>query len=115
MKDSEHIGPYLYRMGKTQGNYDLYLFWCPGCKREHPFTVARNDCPPPEHNWTFDGNAEAPTFAPSLLCDKDYPQHRCHSFVERGMIRFLDDCHHDLKGQIVPLPIFSEHSEYGKQ
>lgn len=28
----------------------------------------------------------------------------CHSFVENGMIRYLDDCTHSLVGQTVELP-----------
>jgi hypothetical protein len=28
----------------------------------------------------------------------------CHTFIKAGMIEFLGDCTHKLKGQTVPLP-----------
>lgn len=58
--------------------------------------------------WTWNGDGDAPTFSPSVLVSWDYGeeriQHRCHSFVEGGRIRFLGDCTHALKGQTVDLP-----------
>lgn len=47
---------------------------------------------------------DKPTFSPSLLCNGFDPKSRCHSFVKEGMIQFLDDCHHTLKGQTVEIP-----------
>jgi hypothetical protein len=47
---------------------------------------------------------DKPTFTPSLLVSKDYPESRCHSFVTEGQIRFLADSHHKLAGQTVDLP-----------
>jgi hypothetical protein len=47
---------------------------------------------------------ESPTFTPSILCNKDAPEVRCHSFVVNGRIQFLGDCFHFLKGQTVDLP-----------
>jgi hypothetical protein len=70
------------------------LFNCPGCRCSHPF----------DKRWTWNGSYDAPTFAPSLLCFKDDPKSRCHSFVENGKIRFLADCWHPLAGQTVDLP-----------
>ena len=77
----------------------LLLIWCPGCEQLHPFRT-RGSGPV----WTFDGNAEAPTFAPSMLVNKHDPPSRCHSFVRAGQIQFLDDCFHSLAGQTLPLP-----------
>lgn len=74
---------------------------CPGCKYGHPFHVGGSR---PNERWTFNGDLDAPTFAPSLLVNKDRPEGRCHSFVKKGNIQFLNDCFHDLKGQTVPLP-----------
>ncbi len=47
-------------------------------------------------------------FNPSLLCDKDTPERRCHSFVKDGKIQYLKDCWHKLAGQTVDLPDFEE-------
>lgn len=41
-----------------QDGHHAFQFWCPGCRMLHQFG----------DTWTFDGNMEAPTFSPSLLC-----------------------------------------------
>ena len=46
-----------------------------------------------------DGNAEAPTFSPSINIVG-----RCHYFIIAGMIEFCGDSRHHLAGQVVPLP-----------
>jgi hypothetical protein len=84
------MGIKLHRMGP-----DLLTFHCPGCECAHPFDLKR---------WTWNGSMEAPTFMPSLLCNKDYPESRCHSFVKDGWIQFLGDCYHELKGLTVEIP-----------
>lgn len=44
---------------------------------------------------TYDGtDADKPDGLPS----------RCHSFVRAGMIEFLSDCTHALRGQTVSIP-----------
>ena len=53
--------------------------------------------------WSWNGSYDTPTFFPSLLVNKDYPD-RCHSFVTNGNIQFLNDCHHELRGKTVALP-----------
>ena len=53
--------------------------------------------------WTWNGDTEKPTLRPSLLTRGSDHMVRCHSFVTDGMMRFLGDCTHDLKGQTVPL------------
>jgi hypothetical protein len=78
----------------------LYVFHCPGCGYGHPFEVGA----PNGEGWTWNGSFAEPTFSPSLLVNRDYPAARCHSFVENGKIRFLDDCFHELKGRVVDLP-----------
>lgn len=94
----------------TYTNMQEYYFYCPGCKTAHKI---RTNGPSP--NWQFNGNHEKPTFSPSYLCgghtyNKDgstkekFSTIRCHSFIRDGQIQFLDDCHHELKGQTVPLP-----------
>jgi len=70
-----------------------HMIFCPGCRCGHLF----------DHRWHFNGNLEKPTFQGSMLVNQDDPQTRCHSHVTDGMIQFLGDCFHELKGQTVPL------------
>ena len=71
-------------------------FFCPGCKYQHCFQIS-GDGP----NWEFNGDMEKPTFSPSLLVIRS---DKCHLYVRDGIIQFLSDCAHDLRGQNVPLP-----------
>lgn len=105
---------------------DAYVVKCPGCKSTHIFTTGFTDeserqkyisqrgdgkCP----LWTFNGDLEKPTFTPSMLCtwgdnsDPDFGRVVCHSFVTDGMIRFLGDCTHELRGKTVELPEIPEY------
>ena len=92
-----------------------YLFYCPGCKCNH----AVND------KWKVDITNN--TISPSVLVksvslpdelekddDNNYvkgPDGRlkgakdeiCHSFVRNGKIQFLNDCTHELVGEIVEM------------
>ncbi len=89
-------------------------FWCPGCNTSHSIRTEPN-------GWGYNGNADAPTFTPSVLVQYNGPdagQDRgdgdrappavCHSFVTDGKIQFLGDCTHALVGQTVPLPAWPE-------
>jgi hypothetical protein len=102
-------------------------FWCPGCKEAHAINYGLG------HPWDWNGNAEKPTFMPSILvktghhashfnaygccwCTYDAEQIAegkevsgfacviCHSFVTDGQIHFLSDSTHELSGKIVDLP-----------
>jgi len=75
-------------------------FYCPGCKNHHAFTIKH---PGPFVPWQWNNDLVKPTFSPSLLCNSDYPESRCHSFVKDGQIQFLGDCFHELKNQTVDL------------
>jgi hypothetical protein len=84
--------------------------------------------------WTFDNDdMEHPSFSASYLThaipphetsepSEEYPHGRvawkghprCHSFVKNGMIQYLDDCDHELKGKtvpMVPVPDWLRHNE----
>ncbi len=96
------MGIKLHDFGETpkegvHGPGRVFVFQCPGCKCGHPFTVGPN-------GWTWNGSLEKPTFKPSLLVNQNMPESRCHSFVTEGMIQFLGDCYHPLKGQTVEIP-----------
>jgi hypothetical protein len=78
-----------------------YAFYCPGCEHGHVFYVTG------PMTWEFNGDLESPTFTPSLLntCEPhpDPKQRRCHLFLTKGVLYFLGDCAHDMRGNIVPL------------
>lgn len=97
----------LYKLGEG-----LLVFFCPGCRYDHPFHVAPQRREPrdgvPAPLWEWNGSFDKPTFMPSLLCNKDFPESRCHSFVTDGRIQFLDDCFHSLKGQTVDIPEYED-------
>jgi len=69
-------------------------WWCPGCHGPHRITVP---------GWTVTGPDDAPTFHPSVFCNPNDPQTRCHSYVKAGKIEFLNDCHHALAGKTVQM------------
>lgn len=95
-------------------------FICPCCNEMHQVTVEGEGRP----RWDYNGNPDAPTFAPSVLVrgvqteldsrgewtgdwvfgtdGKPLPL-VCHSFVRNGRIQFLNDCTHALAGQTVVL------------
>lgn len=96
-------------------------FMCPGCEELHIVRVSPSLNP----SWDYNGNPDAPTFAPSILVqgvsavkdakgewtgefvygpDGNPLPMRCHSFVTNGHIQFLGDCTHALAGQTVDLP-----------
>lgn len=101
--------------GKFLRRFDEgYIAFCPGCKATHLIYVDK-----PRRNgaqWSFDGNAEAPTFSPSLhirtgrAVDPNYepepddPPEVCHSFIRNGQWEFCSDSTHDFAGMTVPLP-----------
>jgi hypothetical protein len=109
------------QFGNPNGGQEL-IFFCPGCKCAHGVIVTH------EPKWGWNESMEKPSFTPSILTtwtdfteeglamldrgedppNGKYPSReiRCHSYVTDGNIHFLDDCSHDLKGQIVPLSEF---------
>lgn len=103
------------------GGNGRLMYWCPGCESAHCVWI--------EHpnnlraRWDWNGDAERPTFSPSILVrgvvpltDEQIAAYRrgdglpeprplaCHSFVTDGRIQFLSDCTHALAGQTVDLP-----------
>jgi hypothetical protein len=98
-------------------------FWCPGCGEAHQVCIDPDKRP----SWGYNGNADAPSFTPSVLvrsghfarggqpgdcwCSCDDPDlgfrcRQCHFFVTHGRILYLSDCSHALAGQTVDLPDF---------
>lgn len=60
--------------------------------------------------WTFNGNEDKPTVTPSILTTwaggygPKHEHRRCHLHLKDGMLKFLGDSTHHLKGKQVPLP-----------
>lgn len=104
-------------------------FWCPGCQKAHLVYIDGSG-----PRWAWNGNADKPTFSPSLLVtwhqwtppattpeirDKitkgeilqTKVDHVCHSFIRDGEIQYLSDCTHALAGKTVPLPNLIESEE----
>lgn len=93
-----------------------FSYYCPGCHGTHEFPVTG------PKGWKWNGSLDVPTISPSILVTQtlygpdrlpfnlyDGPmpcegvKGTCHSFVENGMIRFLDDCFHELAGKTVEM------------
>ena len=81
---------------RPNGEHDGWAIFCPGCKCVHIF----------DGRWKFNGIMDKPTFSPSMRVNKDDPASCCHSYIQKGQIRFLSDCFHSLKGQTVELEPF---------
>lgn len=98
------------------------MWWCPGCNEPH--LIHHGEGPGPR--WGWNGNAERPTFTPSVLVrtgravdptfqpEPGDPPEVCHSFVVDGAMQFLGDCTHALAGQTVPIPPWPTRSEEGQ-
>lgn len=103
-------------------------FWCEGCGCAHVIDVETRT----QKGWTFDGDYDRPTFKPSILVtyrhpkghtndnpapmgyDGEYVEDVCHSWVTKGVIQYLADCSHALRGQSVPLQPFSNEKSWGR-
>lgn len=91
----------IHTVSLPEGGRRVY-FHCLGCGYDHPFKIDT-----PQENgamWTWNGDFNKPTFDPSLLCNKDTPEMRCHLHVIEGQIRYATDCFHELAGTTVELP-----------
>jgi len=83
-------------MDRAKLRNGVFTFFCPGCKCFHRV--------PLKMGWTFNGNLESPTLTPSVY----WPEH-CHLYIEKGKIKFLDDCKHQLKNKTVDMqPLYFE-------
>ena len=106
------------------------IFWCPGCDHPHAIKFGAGE----GLRWTWNGDAEKPTFTPSVHVASghysqgfkqgescwctyaaEHPNEKpdflctnCHSFVTDGHIQFLGDCTHALANQTVDLPVWTE-------
>ena len=51
--------------------------------------------------WSWNGDIDKPTLKPSIKTK--YNNIICHSFVNDGIIEFLNDCTHEMKDRKLPL------------
>ncbi len=89
---------------QAQGDPDFghaLMHWCPGCKGRHVINVEKPN--PFGAVWSWNGNAEKPTFSPSINIVG-----RCHYFIREGNIEFCGDSTHELAGKTVALPNIPE-------
>lgn len=89
-----------------------FLHWCPGCEQAHAIYTSNR---PGKPTWEWDGNVEAPTVTPSVLCFTRYDERDnllpnngqrtlCHYFLKAGKIEYCSDSPHRFAGQTVDLP-----------
>lgn len=70
----------------------MTFFWCPGCDHAHAV----------DDRWSQSGDDDTKRISPSILSTAE--DLRCHLFVRKGKLCFLDDCSHDLAGKIADVP-----------
>jgi hypothetical protein len=113
------VGSKMRRVGAQDGYTAGGLaHWCPACESMHAFALDGKNSSGAQ--WTWDGNVEQPTFTPSMNIRTGprptVPPGRpdagqidvCHYFLRNGVIEYLGDCTHALKGQQVALPPLPE-------
>lgn len=82
---------------ETEEGQEL-AYWCPACGTRHYVSTTKpNHC---NAIWFFNGDAESPTFHPSVNVNHG----ECHHWVINGKIRYELDSKHALAGMTVDLP-----------
>lgn len=97
--------------------------WCPACESPHVYTTK----PGERVCWSFDGNVERPSFAPSMLIrtgrfvDPNFVEEPgenlssiCHYFLTGGRLQFCGDSTHALAGQTVDLPDWPSSGDWSR-
>ena len=82
-------------------NGEKFQYICPGCGKRHVV----------DNRWGFKFDTEGrPTLVGSVKQTGGHYQHPyiCHSFIENGNVRFLNDCTHENKGKTLPMELFEE-------
>lgn len=107
------VGTKMRRLGAADGYTAGGLaHYCPACEEMHQFALDGYNSSGAK--WTWDGNVEAPSFIPSMHIKVNPPGHPeyqsdagssvCHYHLLGGVIDFLGDCTHAMRGTKVPLP-----------
>lgn len=105
------MGQVSAKMRRGEGRY---FHWCPACQEMHPLP----------DGWTFNGDLEKPTFAPSFKhtgkqcviengkwtgewvrdANGNAVDWCCHYILTAGQLQFCGDCSHALAGQTIDMP-----------
>ena len=77
------------------------LWWyCASCDMLHP--IALHNRPGESVDvWSWNNDAERPTFMPSFLTDmsgRNGPKRICHTYIKEGMVEYLNDSTIHLRG-----------------
>lgn len=106
------LGSKMRRMGSSEGSPGGLAHYCPACKQMHLFSLDGYNSSGAK--WRWDGSVEAPSFIPSMNIRCNMPgmdgyqpdagSSVCHYYLSGGMIGFLPDCTHEMRGLSVPLP-----------
>jgi hypothetical protein len=105
------LKPYMiYKDSRPTDEVAGYYHWCPACNEPHGIAVSR-----PNRSgarWSFNGNFDKPTFAPSVKCtttDEDGVERTlCHYFITDGNVVFCNDNPHAMNGKTVALPNYPD-------
>ncbi len=89
------VGSVLYRP-PTDHDTEIYIFECPGCECMHFFRV-KGERP----LWNWNGDLVEPTVSPSIVVTVELS--RCHFFIKKGQLEFLEDCTHEFAGKTVAM------------
>lgn len=103
----------LRRINDDGERYHAIVLWCPGCQIVDPdghihgglHMLAINGNPKKRPVWGWNKDLVNVTLNPSILTKskRSGVKFRCHSFLQNGQWRFLNDCTHSLKGKVVPM------------
>lgn len=117
MSIANKISSVLWERDYGDGRKEL-LYNCPACGNLH---FVRVGTWPGGAVWTWDGNAEKPTFSPSIKVTGTQPVTDaeveaitagqkiaprplcCHFFIRAGQIEYCGDCTHAMAGKTVPM------------
>ena len=95
------LGSKLY-----QSRPGMLLFECPACGYCHPVYLDQSyrNTAGEVQQWKWNGDADKPTFTPSLNIFANDPARRCHSIITAGKIAYCGDSFHVYKNQTLDIP-----------
>lgn len=95
----------MAKFSEVENEPGHWLFYCLGCKTHHSVWTTPNKN---KVLWNYNNDVDNPTISPSLrvkhFSNEQQKHILCHSFIREGKIEYLNDCTHELAGQIVDIP-----------
>jgi len=92
----------IVEVTSQENTHEGWAINCPGCGQVHFF----------DKRWTFNGDYDYPTFSPShrifhyINKDGSIATTGCHITITNGVVKFHDDCNHDLAGKVMEFEKF---------